>query len=223
VFRLALVCAVNPAPTSSASARPGRSTITRAAYRAHQRRSPSAARSGRSGRPRSPSATRRCGCRGRRPRSNPMTATDWMDKLGLWFVPEPNTGCWLWFRCTLANGYGQLGSSGRRYYAHRLSYELLVGTIPDGLTIDHLCRTRCCVNPSHMEVVTIKVNTNRGFSPPALNSRKTHCINGHEFNESNTAHWKGWDLGKRRCRECHRERGRKRKRKRNRRASRSVA
>lgn len=65
--------------------------------------------------------------------------------------------------------------------AHRLSYEHFVGPILDGLTIDHLCRDRACVNPAHLEAVTISINVLRGFNPMAINARKTHCPLGHFY------------------------------------------
>lgn len=86
-------------------------------------------------------------------------------------------------------------------YAHRVAYELLVGPIPPGLTIDHLCKVRCCVNPKHMEVVTQKVNNLRGDSPAALNYRTLVCKNGHVLEGDNlVANY--LKRGVRRCRIC---------------------
>jgi len=85
-----------------------------------------------------------------------------MDHFGEWFVPEPNTGCWLWTLSIKPKGYGQIKNAGRLAYAHRIAYQLLRGPIPKGMTIDHLCRVRCCVNPDHMEVVTNRTNVLRG-------------------------------------------------------------
>jgi len=70
--------------------------------------------------------------------------------------------------------------------AHRFAYEALVGPIPEGLKLDHLCRNRACVNPDHTEPVTDRVNTLRGFGPTAMNARATHCSEGHEFTDENT-------------------------------------
>jgi hypothetical protein len=70
-------------------------------------------------------------------------------------------GCWLWQPAPGGNGYGRLSVHGRLAYVHRVSYELHVGPIPDGLTIDHLCRVRTCVNPAHLEPVTFAENTRR--------------------------------------------------------------
>ena len=102
--------------------------------------------------------------------------------------PEPNSGCWLWTGCLTTGGYGMLQLDGGRIpkYAHRLAYEHHVGLIPEGLQIDHLCRVRSCVNPSHLEPVTQRENGLRGESMAAQQARQTHCIHGHEFTQENT-------------------------------------
>lgn len=79
------------------------------------------------------------------------------------YVPEPNTGCWLWLGGHTPAGYGQIWYSGRQGYAHRFAYELFRGPIPSGYDIDHLCRQRACVNPAHLEPVTHLVNVRRGL------------------------------------------------------------
>lgn len=73
------------------------------------------------------------------------------------------TDCWLWKKTILQSGYGQVYWDGRRQYAHRVSYMVYKGPIPDGLTIDHLCRVRKCVNPAHLEAVSNRENIVRGF------------------------------------------------------------
>jgi hypothetical protein len=86
--------------------------------------------------------------------------------------------CWVWVGAKMNAGYGSFGRGGRNggtVLAHRWSYEFLVGPIPDGLAIDHLCRNRVCVNPWHLDPVTIEVNTMRGEGPPAKNARKVEC------------------------------------------------
>lgn len=88
----------------------------------------------------------------------------------------PFTGCW-WFvelGRENRNGYARLRWQGRELMAHRLSYEAHVGPIPDGLVLDHTCRNRCCVNPAHLEPVTVQVNTLRGEA--LLFGRDVHPI-----------------------------------------------
>lgn len=122
-----------------------------------------------------------------------------------WAKVNRTETCWLWTATGTPKGYGQFSPSGsRQVYAHRYAYELLVGAIPDGLTIDHLCRNRRCVNPAHLEPVTRGENTLRGTSPSAINARRTHCANGHAFTEENTYR----EGTKRRCRACARNRKR---------------
>jgi hypothetical protein len=77
------------------------------------------------------------------------------------FVTEPNTGCWLWVGHFRSNGYGEIKRQGIRLGAHRVSHELHIGAIPDGLVVDHLCRVKSCVNPDHLEAVTQQVNVLR--------------------------------------------------------------
>lgn len=76
------------------------------------------------------------------------------------FEIAADTGCWVWRGRTNRDGYGKIG---RQTLAHRAYYEALVGPIPDGLTIDHLCRNRACVNPDHMEPVPAVENVRRGL------------------------------------------------------------
>lgn len=73
--------------------------------------------------------------------------------------------CWTWTGARNSRGYSCLGVQGKRYLGHRRSYELLVGPIPAGLTIDHLCRNRLCINPAHLEPVTSGENTRRQPAP----------------------------------------------------------
>ena len=123
--------------------------------------------------------------------------------------PEPNTGCWLWAdRSDNGRGYGRLKRHAKRYQAHRLFYELLVGPIPDGHELDHKCRVTFCVNPDHMEPVLHRVNVQRGVTG-AVNTRrqrsKTHCPFGHAYEGYNLIVRKS---GARGCRECSRIRDR---------------
>jgi hypothetical protein len=123
-------------------------------------------------------------------------------------VSYPDTGCWV-FEGARAWGYGRIGLTidghKRVRQAHRVVYEALVGPVPEGLDLDHLCRNRACVNPNHLEPVTRQINLLRGDTIPAHHAAKTHCPAGHAYDEANTGH----DRGTRRCRACDRVKHRK--------------
>jgi hypothetical protein len=109
--------------------------------------------------------------------------------------PEPNTGCWLWTGAEFRGGYGRLGPR----LAHRMAYEALVGPVPEGLDLDHLCRVRCCVNPDHLEPVTRRENILRGAGGRMIKE----CPLGHAYTEDNTRYTaEGW----RYCKTCKRTR-----------------
>jgi hypothetical protein len=119
----------------------------------------------------------------------------------VWRFVAKGDGCWEWTGAHHRRGYGTFGVGGRRtMLAHRFMYELLVGPIPDGLVLDHLCRNTSCVNPEHLEAVTQAENLRRAVRLPI-----THCKHGHEYDEANTAYN---PAGARRCRECNRIRRR---------------
>lgn len=95
--------------------------------------------------------------------------------------------CWMWGGALNSGGYGVFRiAAGSMVRVHRYAYELLVGSIPEGLELDHRCRMRPCCNPAHLEPVTQKVNTLRGISPTAQNARKEKCPKGHPYDEANT-------------------------------------
>lgn len=80
---------------------------------------------------------------------------------------DPSSGCWVWSKRTVVNGYGRMGDGqGRTVMAHRLAYEYWVGEIPLGLTIDHVCRNKLCCNPAHLEAVTPSENVRRAYKHP---------------------------------------------------------
>lgn len=115
-----------------------------------------------------------------------------------WQRVDKSAECWLWTGQRNTDGYGQYKVKGVRKMVHRLAYEELVGPIPNGLTLDHLCRTRNCVNPGHLEPITNAENILRGESFSAVNARKMTCSRGHPFTPENTRIENGW----RRCRAC---------------------
>jgi hypothetical protein len=119
-------------------------------------------------------------------------------------VHKSDTGCWEWTGCK-CHGYGYVGMNGKNHRVHRIAYILTHGGIPDGLVPDHLCKNKACVNPAHLELVTIKENTMRGDGPTAQNAKKTHCPQGHEYTPENTHLTKD---NFRQCKECSRRRAR---------------
>lgn len=109
-------------------------------------------------------------------------------------------GCWEWHRGTNGKGYGQFWDGGRVVPSHRFAFELFNGKIPEGLEPDHLL----CVNPNHIEPVTRSENTLRGIGPALLRARqlaKTHCPQGHPYDETNIYYNK---RGQRSCQICRR-------------------
>lgn len=104
-----------------------------------------------------------------------------------WFMEKvekvPESGCWIWLGALTKWGYGNFTyiKNGKRSWigAHRFSYLHFKGLIPPHTELDHLCRVTCCVNPDHLEPVSHRENTRRGYSITAKNSQKTHCKRGH--------------------------------------------
>lgn len=114
--------------------------------------------------------------------------------------------CWEWTGSTTmrANGYGQIKVDRRNVTTHRLAYELLVGPVPPGMQLDHLCRNRLCCNPDHLEPVSAAANVRRGWGPGGRHARKTHCPQGHPYDAANTGTANGGRS--RRCLACKRTR-----------------
>ena len=122
------------------------------------------------------------------------------------FVVDDND-CWRWNRSLHTGGYAQMTVDRKTTYAHRWSYETFVGPIPEELDIDHLCRVRNCVNPRHLEPVTRRENLQRSPIYVGTTQRqKTHCPQGHPYDEQNTYRIPG--RAHRLCRECRRVRNR---------------
>lgn len=112
---------------------------------------------------------------------------------------DPHTQCLVWQGAADRHGYGKVNYKGRTEQVHRIAYKVLVGHIPDGLTLDHLCRTPRCWNTFHLQPVTMAVNLARGNGIGVRNARKTHCPRNHEYTEANTYRRA---RGDRECRAC---------------------
>lgn len=120
----------------------------------------------------------------------------------------PDLGpCWLWTRATGAEEYGVFRVDGRLVYAHRWAYADCVKPIPNGMQLDHLCRVHSCVNPTHLEVETQRVNILRGTSPSARHARRAKCPAGHDYDH---VEMKAGRVRARRCLTCRRAQARAR-------------
>jgi HNH endonuclease len=137
------------------------------------------------------------------------------ERLWKYVLPEPMSGCWLWDGAT-QRGYGalvvgsRLDGTRKMMRAHRLSWIVHRGDIPDGLDVCHVCDVRMCINPDHLFLGTRKENIRDAVNKNRLNpwqSRKTHCVRGHELSGDNLR----YDGAKRRCRECSKLRTRARR------------
>ena len=132
-----------------------------------------------------------------------------------WDKVDVTDSCWLWTAHKNGYGYGTFRYNNKTGLAHRFSYELFEGNIINNLQLDHLCRVRHCVNPAHLQMVTLQENIKRGNTGHHTNqlrgkdhpsSKKTHCPQGHEYDEKNTYMD---NRNTRNCRICISERGRK--------------
>lgn len=118
-----------------------------------------------------------------------------------WLRVRKTDTCWLWQAAT-TNGYGVVKWDGRLQHAHRVAYRLLVGPIPTGLQLDHLCRVRGCVRPDHLEPVPQLVNMQRGANEGASAWVDSVCKNGHQLTLENTYVYRK----ARACKQCNRDR-----------------
>jgi hypothetical protein len=121
-----------------------------------------------------------------------------------------NGECWEWTAARDKTGYGRIKINKKLYLSHRAAYEAFSGEIPEGLQIDHLCRNRWCCNPQHLEAVTRRENILRGVGETAINSRKTHCPEGHPFTQDNLVLSELRRKGGRMCLTCYRIRNKER-------------
>ena len=124
-----------------------------------------------------------------------------------WSKVEKTEGCWIWKGTMRNDGYGNFGvrlteKIRLTLLAHRTSYELSEGRIPEDKETDYLCRNRACVNPEHLEAVSRSENQLRGQGASAFNARKTHCPHGHLLRDRNLSSYKLLRFGWRECQIC---------------------
>jgi hypothetical protein len=137
----------------------------------------------------------------------PATERFWkfVDKDGP--VPEGRADlgpCWLWTGHHSTRGYGYFWGNGKEIIAARFAYESEYGKVPEGLELDHLCKTPPCIRPSHLEPVTHKVNVLRGEGVSAMFARRTHCARGHDLTIEGAFYYARTKNGfSRRCKRCH--------------------
>jgi len=125
-----------------------------------------------------------------------------------WAKIDKTETCWLWTAAIDAWGYGRFWTTdGKMHQAHRWLYESERGPVEGRAHLDHLCRNPACVRPDHLEPVPCRVNLMRGETLAAANVRKTHCPQGHPYDEANTARKAG---NRRSCRACARDYARRR-------------
>ena len=132
---------------------------------------------------------------------NPRTVIPMAERF--WRKVEITEACWNWTGSISGHRYASIcDANGKMQLAHRVVYEMLIGPIPEGLELDHLCRNTHCVNPDHLEPVTHQENVRRGLAAATVRARfrlMTHCPRGHPYDEVNTHTTPN---GRRQCREC---------------------
>lgn len=113
---------------------------------------------------------------------------------------DPGTGCWIWTGAVTSAGYGCGAGAAGSWLAHRRSYEMLAFQIPDGMALDHLCCTKLCINPRHLEPISLGDNVRRKHG---VYSDETHWPCGHERTTANTKiSRRGGDYPARQCKTC---------------------
>lgn len=138
-----------------------------------------------------------------------MPISDLPDRIRQNVYLEPNTNCWIWLGASgsTRNGhshYGHITINYKNKKVHRVVYEMLVGPIPKGEEIDHLCKATLCCNPDHLQPVPHSTNCQRGQAGK-YQLLKTHCPQGHEYSSENTY----WYKNRRTCRICAYEKGKR--------------
>lgn len=136
---------------------------------------------------------------------NPLGAPQKTAAERFWEKVEKTDSCWLWHGARMRTGHGRFYDGNARIAAHRFSYTEMVGPIPEGLVLDHLCMNPPCVNPVHLEPVTSRENLARAV----VAHRPMYCPQGHPYSEANTDNRNG----RRYCIACRTTRSREYQRK----------
>lgn len=126
-----------------------------------------------------------------------------LSMLRFWSKVDKSGECWNWTAYRNRDGYGRFYLNGSYVNAHRLAWVMHNGSIPDGLTVDHVCRNRACVKLSHLRLLTRGENVLAGTGYSGRNKRKQVCPRGHAYDIV-------FKNGKRWCRACKREQDAKR-------------
>jgi hypothetical protein len=122
-------------------------------------------------------------------------------------VERLQNGCWLWkgghsIENNQRRPYGRFKIKGKYVFAHRFSFQMKYGEIPKDKVLDHICNNTMCVNPDHLQIVTIKENILKGNGFGAINKRKEFCPKGHPLKEGNLVSW-ALKQNKRLCLTCY--------------------
>ena len=129
-----------------------------------------------------------------------------LERFNQQFVPEPNSGCWLWTGSVNQSGYGQIEVGKKNCRAHRFAWLTHRGEIPPGMVLDHICRTRSCVNPDHLRPVSVRENVlHNSLGVTAKHALSETCSRGHRLVETNCVRSR---LPHRICRICQNRRSR---------------
>lgn len=129
----------------------------------------------------------------------PLPAKSWQERY--WEKVNKTETCWLWTGAVADHGYGTHLVDGRTRLAHRLAVQLSGRVIPPKMQVDHLCRVRRCVNPEHLEIVTPRVNTERGMAPTMITHVTGICKRGHSMEDAIIVRRKDGRVSQR-CRPC---------------------
>lgn len=103
--------------------------------------------------------------------------------------PHMDTPCWVWTAARIAAGYGVIRIAGKNIYAHRFSWELENGPIPEGIKVDHRCFFEPCVNPAHLRLATNKQNMENRSGLDRNNTSGVRGVWWHQWPDGRYGAW----------------------------------